>query len=482
MRLRLKKLLPVIITITFLFNLNSVPANALENGRYDCHTGEFGIHPSNYLVVNSNVVVDGSKCYGDVIIPNGVISIDFQAFYNNPDITSVTIPDSVTTIGARAFENNSILAIVRLGNSVSTISEYAFGNNDSLTSVTFFGNEPATVSNDAFYRFRTPRPRANVLYNATGFGANGSTWKYLTVKRGIVNCSTSGYFTIDNDEVKGHSSCVGSVNIPSGVTSIGENAFLETTSITSVTIPNTVTSIGINAFRNATSLTDVTIPDSVITISNGAFRDTRFSSITLGNSVTTIGVRAFGDSRLTSVTIPNSVSTINGFAFQSITTLASVTFLGNAPATVQADAFDGVPTGTPANVAYNATGFPTNGSTWNGLIVSYGSAPAGDSNSTTATVITPKVAKNADVVFNLKNKKYLSKNAMKTKLSKNKSFKRNPKDLYKYSIFGTSKKTCAIQGNYVTSLKKTGTCDLYATRTTTKGVKYKYWVQINYTK
>jgi hypothetical protein len=292
-----------------------------------------------------------------------------------------------------------------------------------------------------------------------------------------------GSFTVVSNVVTANNGlCSGLVNIPSGVTSIGEDAFLGNTSITSVTIPNTVTSIGTNAFRNATSLTDVTIPDSVITISGGAFRNTRFSSITLGNSVTTIGVRAFGDSRLTSVTIPNSVSTIDSFAFQSITTLASVTFLGNAPATVQANAFDGVPTGTPANVVYNATGFPTNGSTWNGLIISYGSAPAGDSDSTTATVITPTVVKTADVVFNLKNKKYLSKNALKTKLSKSKSFKRVPEDLYKYSIFKASKKTCVINENYVTGLKKTGTCDLYATRTTTKGVKYKYWVRINYTK
>jgi hypothetical protein len=91
-------------------------------------------------------------------------------------------------------------------------------------------------------------------------------------------------------------------------------------------------------------------------------------------------------------------------------------------------------------------------------------------------VVTP------DAVFNLKNKKYLSKYAMKIKLSKNKSFKRNSEDLYKYSIFKASKKTCKINGNYVTGLKKTGTCDLYATRTTNKGVKYKYWVQINYIK
>ena len=114
--------------------------------------------------------------------------------------------------------------------------------------------------------------------------------------------------------------------------------------------------------------------------------------------------------------------------------------------------------------------------------VSGGAPSSNDSGSTIASVTTPTIVKTADVVFNLKNKKYLSKNAMKTKLSKNKSFKRNPEDLYKYSIFGTSKKTCLMRGNNVMALKKTGSCDLYAIRTTPKGAKYKYWVKINYIK
>jgi hypothetical protein len=79
MRIRLKKLLPVVLTITFLFNLNSVPANALENGRYDCRTGERDLTAEEYLYVNSNVVENGLMCAGDVIIPNGVISIDARA-------------------------------------------------------------------------------------------------------------------------------------------------------------------------------------------------------------------------------------------------------------------------------------------------------------------------------------------------------------------------------------------------------------------
>jgi hypothetical protein len=614
MRLKLKKLIPVFLTFTFLSSLSMIPANALTNGYYFCNTGlpsnltsaEISIH------VLSNVAVEiGDSCSGALVIPNGVTSIGNRAFISNPNITSVDIPNSVTSIGSEAFKDNTSLASVTFGNSVTSIGTYAFYNNaltsvsipnsvttigdqafqqntsltsvtlgnsvssigtysfstESLTSVTFLGNAPATVSNVAFYKFGADAT-ANVLYNATGFPADGSRWNRLTIQR-IANCSTSGYFTIVNNVVTGNTDCDGLVNIPNGVTRIANDAFYETL-IDSVNIPNTVTQIGDAAFYN-TSLVSVTIPDSVTiigeyafsietltsvtfgngltTIGNFAFSGTNLSSVTFPNSVTTIrlgafsginsllsvnfgnrlqtiGTYAFKETGLSEVTIPNSVTTIGedafaavtsltsvnignsvtqiGFgafrftslssvtipssvtdillgAFENVTTLSSVTFLGNAPNTAT-DAFSNVGIGAKANVAYNATGFPANGSTWNGLIVSYGSAPAGDSDSTTATVITPKVVKTADVVFNLKNKKYLSKNALKARLSKNKSFKRVPEDLYKYSIFNASKKTCVINENYVTGLKKTGTCNLYATRTTTKGVKYKYWVQINYTK
>jgi hypothetical protein len=272
-----------------------------------------------------------------------------------------------------------------------------------------------------------------------------------------------------------------SVTIPDTVTEIGDDAF-ESTELVSVTIPDSVITLGSSVFRNTSTLTSVTIGNRVTEIFDDAFKGTRLTSVTIPNSVTTIGNRVFDSvSTLTSVTIGNRVASIGANAFSDNTSLTSITFLGNAPTTFD-NAFSGVPTGTKANVAYNATGFPPNGSNWKGLIVSYGSAPSSGtgSSSTNVATFTPKAIKSADAVFNLKNKKYLSKNALKTKLSKNKSFKRNPKDLYKYSIFKESKKTCIMRGNYVMALKKTGSCDLYATRTTPKGAKYKYWVKINY--
>ena len=118
-----------------------------------------------------------------------------------------------------------------------------------------------------------------------------------------------------------------SVTIPNSVTSIGRRAFCLCTSLTSITIPNSVTSIGFEAFYQCESLTSVTIPDSVTSIGNYVFYDcTSLTSATIPDSVTSIGDNAFYDcTSLTSVTIPDSVTSIGNSAFFGCTSLTSET-------------------------------------------------------------------------------------------------------------------------------------------------------------
>jgi len=433
----------------------------LTNGKYNCNTGVLEANQlvtTGYFTIANDVVTGNTACTGAVIIPNGVTSIGNSAFLDNSLLTSVTIPDSVTSIGNSAFGGNTALTTVTIpnsvtsigtgafyydialvsvtiGNSVTSIGNDAFGLNSKLTSVTFLGTAPPTVGVNAFLNVAN-KARAIVATEETTFGLHGSTWNNLRVFDPGKPC-----YTLTGDELTYGTYCTGEFTIPNSVTSIGNSAFLENTLLTSVTIPDSVLSIGDYAF--------------------------------------------YGNTSLTSVTIGNSVDAIGESVFDGNTLLGSVTFLGNAPTSVGPNVFQNVAAGATANVPYNATGFPADGSTWNGLIVTYASAPPVDADSsspTTVVIFTPAVVKTADAVFNLKDRKYLSKNAMKINLRKNMIFERDPKDSFKYSIFKTSKKTCIMRGNYVMGLKKTDACEMWVTRTTAKGAKYKYWVKINYSK
>ena len=142
-------------------------------------------------------------------------------------------------------------------------------------------------------------------------------------------------FTLNGDGTYSLTDCLetasGSLDIPSTynglpVTSIGNGAFVNCTSLSSITIPDSVTSIGTNAFSYCTSLTSVTIPDSVTSIGVGTFSHcTNLSSITIPNSVTSIRDHAFSScSSLSSITIPDSVTSIGGYAFSSCYSLSSI--------------------------------------------------------------------------------------------------------------------------------------------------------------
>lgn len=176
----------------------------------------------NPLVVINNILIDAETCSGDVVIPDGITSINENAFLYS-DLTSVTIPESVTSIGKNAFADCKCLTSITIPDSVTSIGNDAFRECKSLTSVTI----PVSV---------------------TSMG----------------------------DSVFQDCSGLKSVTLPDSITFIGNSAFFNCTGLTSVTIPDSVTSIGSETFWGCTGLTSITIlnPDCEIydnseTISNG---------------------------------------------------------------------------------------------------------------------------------------------------------------------------------------------------------------------
>ncbi len=179
-----------------------------------------------------------------------------------------------------------------------------------------------------------------MLMLAIGFSANVCAASDFVIEDGVL----VGYFGADN---------VDKVTIPSGVTSIGRNAFEGYMGIKSIVIPSGVTRIEMNAFKDCRSITSIKIPSTVKYIGAAAFASCfELKSITIPNSVTTVMDRAFDgcyalkSAKLSSnmdvirwgtfrdcmkleyVIIPVSVTDIKGYAFWNCQKLTDVYYGG----------------------------------------------------------------------------------------------------------------------------------------------------------
>ena len=77
----------------------------------------------------NNTLVD------DLVIPNGVTEIGFQAFAYCTSITSVTISEGVTSLGQGAFLGCSNLSSIKLPTSLTNLGTYTFSGCTGLTSI-----------------------------------------------------------------------------------------------------------------------------------------------------------------------------------------------------------------------------------------------------------------------------------------------------------------------------------------------------------
>lgn len=120
---------------------------------------------------------------------------------------------------------------------------------------------------------------------------------------------------------------------------IHSNAFNGCYSLTSIELPDGVTSMGDYVFYNCTNLNSVVIP--TCWIGNYMFANCmRLTNITIGNGVTLIGEGAFvGCEGLDEITIPDSVTSIGNYAFQNCSTISIS--IGNGVSEIGSRAFDG---------------------------------------------------------------------------------------------------------------------------------------------
>ena len=101
---------------------------------------------------NSCTITGYTGSGGDVVIPNGVTTIEKGIFQFNKSITSVVIPDSVTTIGDNAFDQCESLKTVRFGTNsqLTTIGVSAFSFCPMIESISI-SDSVTSIGKYAFY-------------------------------------------------------------------------------------------------------------------------------------------------------------------------------------------------------------------------------------------------------------------------------------------------------------------------------------------
>jgi uncharacterized repeat protein (TIGR02543 family) len=188
-----------------------------------------------------------------------------------------------------------------------------------------------TGISDTSARFITPAGASNIAYDVIVTTNDGSVTKssaftYLSTNA----CGTSGNFYIGANVVTHSVSCIGTVNIPEGVTAIASNAFCSNT----------------NCTKTFSAPTTITLPSTLVTIGTAAFMESWATSVvfTLPSSLTTIGYQSFTYTNITSIVIPKSVTRIAGAAFYKAGSLSSVTF--EEPSALTSIGVEGGPNGS----------------------------------------------------------------------------------------------------------------------------------------
>ena len=124
---------------------------------------------SNPVEYGTRLYVGGQQVRGALTIPSGVTIIKPYTFQYLHNVTSVTIPSSVTAIGGCAFAYCDSIASVDIPNSVNSIGSYAFAACTYVSSITI-GSGVRTIGEYAFALCGFDMPSVSVPSTVTSMG------------------------------------------------------------------------------------------------------------------------------------------------------------------------------------------------------------------------------------------------------------------------------------------------------------------------
>lgn len=313
---------------------------------------------SGNVVIPSYVTHDGKRY--------AVTAIGYDhdgAFYQCPQLISLTIPSSVKTLDGPAIRDcENLESVIVQSITPASIGYYTYpfgvlnaklyvpaGSKDAYEAdskwkegfkggieeyITFsYWN----VKNLCLTNWDTNNDGILTMTEAAAVTNLGSVFEG---NKDIVSFNELKYFT-GVTTISGFDGCSGltSVTIPNSVTTIGSCAFRGCSKLTTVSIPNTVTTIDDHAFYDCNSMTDVNIPTTVSYIGMSAFtrQNCPILNISISDLVSWNNIRfseywgsnyhlVLNGKEIKDLVIPEGITKIGDWAFSYCSGLTSVTF------------------------------------------------------------------------------------------------------------------------------------------------------------
>ena len=292
-----------------------------------------------------------------IVIQNGVTSIGQWSFSDFQNLTSVVLPNSIQSIGFNAFSTCNNLTNIAIPASVISIENMAFQNCSNLTSISVAAGNSTYTSIDGVLFSKN---KEKIL--CVPAGRSGE----YQIPSGVKTVGSNAFWNCKK---------LTSVVIPQSVMIIEMSAFGGCYRLTSISIPEGVKSIGMMCFSSCSNLKNVSIPASIETIETAAFTACPLTDIWYGgaaeqwqainigqgnnnllsatihygivpdlalpSALSTIEDEAFAGGAFTYVQLPQTTESIGWHAFADCPNLVYIC-IPNAEAVIDPDAFDGV--------------------------------------------------------------------------------------------------------------------------------------------
>lgn len=250
-------------------------------------------------------------------------SVSNFAFVTCASLTEVTVPATVETIGNSSFSKCSSLKIVRFSGAPLSVGSNCFSESNSIAQVYTPGLE-AWISTDFKDASASPLNYGATLLNTDGVKVDCSVIPDATLRIGNYSLAnmkdletislpesleeigigaftgtpvryvnipslarwasiTFGNYTANplySGALLVHDGCeVSDLDIPYGVTSVSNYAFMNYTAAETITIPASVTAVGTQAFSGCTGAATLSIGQNVATIGMNAFQKIDFRTV-----------------------------------------------------------------------------------------------------------------------------------------------------------------------------------------------------------